>query len=183
MDFVLLTYHPETYSVTLTLNRPRAGNSFSPPLLALFLQLLTRVESDPQVHTIIITGNGKFFCTGMDLSASGGSTDGTKGADPWESAKEVFERVDQCPKPTIALINGPCYGGTLSPALYQRITEMRAGGNGLAFACDFRIALEETTFVLSEVKRGLVPAIISKYLYVCISLPATTLTESNIGTV
>lgn len=41
-----------------------------------------------------------------------------------------------------------------------------AGGNGLAFACDFRIALVDTTFVLSEVKRGLVPAIISKYLYV-----------------
>lgn len=119
MDLVLLTYHPVTYSATLSLNRPRAGNSFSPPLLNLFLQLLTRLEADPHVHTIIITGNGKFFCTGMDLSASGGSTDGTQGVDPWESAKELFERVDQCPKPTVALINGPCYGGELSTPLGQ----------------------------------------------------------------
>lgn len=111
MDLVQLAYHPTTYSATLTLNRPRAGNAFSGPLLQLFLSLLTQLEADPQVHSIILTGNGKFFCTGMDLSSGGGSTEGVKGADPWESAKELFERVDQCPKPTIALINGPCYGG------------------------------------------------------------------------
>jgi hydroxymethylglutaryl-CoA lyase len=60
----------------------------------------------------------------------------------------VFETVNQCPKPTIALVKGDSYGG----------------GVGLAFCCDFRVVLGGKKFVLTEVKRGLIPATISKYL-------------------
>ncbi|KAM0754437.1 ClpP/crotonase [Meredithblackwellia eburnea MCA 4105] len=144
---VLLSFSKETHSATLTLNNPSKGNSLGPELQDTFLNHLDRLSKDDEVHSVIITGNGKFFCTGMNLGADGSSTSGDAEA-AWDGGKEFFEAINNFPKPTIALINGPCYGG----------------GNGLAFACDIRIAVDSAIFVLSEAKLGLVPALISKYL-------------------
>jgi hydroxymethylglutaryl-CoA lyase len=66
----------------------------------------------------------------------------------YETAIRLFESISNSPKTTIALVNGPCYGG----------------GNGVAFACDIRIVVESATFTLSEVRRGLSPATISRYI-------------------
>lgn len=176
---VLLSLHPSNHSATLTLNRPRAGNSITPSLQSLFLSHLSSLAHNPDVHSLIVTGAGKFFCTGMDLSSGGNATAGSAEA-AWENGpssssvlidgadlragKKLFDEVDHFPKPTIALINGPCYGG----------------GNGLAFACDLRVALSSSTFVLTEVTRGLVPAIISKILFVPSLLPDRPLTQHRL---
>ena len=84
----------------------------------------------------------------MDLSPSGPATSGTTKSQ-LQSLLSTFESINTCPKATIAVINGSCFGG----------------GVGLAFCCDIRIVVgKETSFTLSEVKRGLVPATISKYV-------------------
>jgi enoyl-CoA hydratase/carnithine racemase len=151
---------------TLTLNRPRTGNSLDADLQASLTSHLKNLEADDQIRAVVLTGNGRFFCTGMNLGAQG---EGTKGnfdeqfdrgksalylSSPLASAYKfvplafrMFRMVEQFRKPIIAIIQGNCYGG----------------GNGLAMACDFRIATNpNVSFTLSEVKIGFIPAIISR---------------------
>ena len=132
----------------LTLNRPKKGNMLSTELVETVINTISLHESDPTLHTIVLTGNGKYFCTGMDLSSISASSSPTSTASRFETLRNIFEIINNSSKRTIALINGPCYGG----------------GIGLAFSCDIRIALASATFTLSEVKRGIVPATISKYI-------------------
>lgn len=97
---------------------------------------------------VVLTGKGKWFCTGMNLGAQG---EGMKGnnAEQFRRASQMYKTVEEFPKPVIAVINGTCCGE----------------GNGLAMACDIGIAAkEDITFNLSEVKIGLIPAIISRYI-------------------
>ncbi|ODQ52395.1 ClpP/crotonase [Saitoella complicata NRRL Y-17804] len=99
------------------------------------------------IHTIVLTSaHPKFFCTGLYLGSSGSVATGAAVEKRFAQLKGLFDSVDQCPKTTVALINGACFGG----------------GVGLAFSCDIRIAVKQATFTLSEVKLGLVPATISK---------------------
>lgn len=78
----------------------------------------------------MLTGAGKFFCTGMDLSGTGPASSGIP---------NVFDILMAFPKPVIGRLNGPCIGG----------------GVGLAFACDIRIAHTSVYIWFSEAKRGL----------------------------
>ncbi|KAI8313233.1 Enoyl-CoA hydratase AFT6-1 [Colletotrichum sp. SAR11_59] len=107
-------------------------------------------ENDPSISRIVISANGKFFCTGMDLSQAalvvGKGGDASLGI--FKPLKSLFELIDNSSKVTIACINGPAFGG----------------GIGLAFSCDIRICLSSATFTLSEVKLGLCPALISRYV-------------------
>lgn len=103
----------------------------------------------PQVRVVVLTANGKFFCTGMDLGASNQKNMQQE----LQSGKEneglkLWETLRKFPKPIIARINGPAMGG----------------GWGLLFTTDIRIAVQDAWFSFSEVKRGVVPAIISAYV-------------------
>jgi hydroxymethylglutaryl-CoA lyase len=145
-DLLLVSRTPST--ATITLNNPRKGNVLTAPMIKSLRSTLASLSSDTTIQTIILTNNGKYFCTGMDLSSSGPATTGTTKAQ-LENLLSTFECVNSCPKTTIALVHGDCFGG----------------GVGLAFCCDIRIIINPLTkFVLSEVKRGLVPATISKYV-------------------
>ena len=126
----------------LTLNRPKKGNVLSNDLIEAIVKNFESHETDTTLHSIVLTGHGKYFCTGMDLAAT------TSSSSRFESLRKIFEVINNTSKRTIALINGPCYGG----------------GIGLAFCCDIRVALSTATFTLSEVKRGIAPATISKYV-------------------
>jgi hydroxymethylglutaryl-CoA lyase len=106
--------------------------------------LFKGLSTDGSVYRIIITGRGRYFCTGMDLKEDVF----TSVAERYMVLQDFFSAIDTCPKPTIAVVNGPAFGG----------------GVGLATVCDVRIALSTTYFCLSEVKLGLCPATISKYL-------------------
>jgi hydroxymethylglutaryl-CoA lyase len=145
-DLLLVSRSPS--AATITLNNPSKGNVLTASMVQHLRSTMSSLSSDPTVQTIVLTNNGKYFCTGMDLSSSGPATSGTTKAQ-LENMLSTFECVNTCPKTTIALVNGGCFGG----------------GVGLAFCCDIRIVVgAHQKFTLSEVKRGLVPATISKYV-------------------
>lgn len=134
---------------TLTLNRPRKGNALTPTMNTLLLQYLEQIEKDPEVRVVILTGAGKFFCTGMDLSMAASSGSTQEGAtESFRKGIQVYEKLYRFPKPIIARVNGPCLGG----------------GAGLVFTADIRVAHKDVYFALTEVKRGILPAIISQYI-------------------
>lgn len=134
---------------TLTLNRPRKGNALTATMNSLLLDLLKQLESDPDVRVIVLTGAGKFFCTGMDLSmAASSSSTKEEVKQSFINGLQVFETLYRFPKPVIARINGPCLGG----------------GVGLVFTTDIRVIHQDAYFALTEVKRGIIPAIISQYI-------------------
>ena len=146
-----LLRHPQRHVLKILLTRPKNGNALSINMLNSLTSLFQRLRNDDSFSAIIIAGSGRFFCTGMDLSGSGAT-----GSSSAQEAKEaqfngllnLFEAIDNCPQTTISAIQGPCYGG----------------GSGLAFVCDIRLAVKTANFTLTEVKLGLTPATISKYL-------------------
>lgn len=146
-DFSIHRYGAD---LKITLTRPKQGNVLSLGLLHGLTDLLHHTAQDPRISRIVITGHGKYFCTGMDLGSGGSVTE--SGADAKEeqfnALTNFFKAIDEAPQVTIAMINGPCYGG----------------GIGLAFSCDIRLATKLSTFTLSETKLGLAPAVISKYV-------------------
>lgn len=127
----------------LTLTRPRKGNMLSATLVRDLTLAFQKLSADASISRIILTGEGKYFCTGMDLSSSASSP-----SDTFAALTRLFAAIDAAPQTTLALINGPCFGG----------------GVGLALACDVRLAVRTATFTLSEVKLGLAPAVISPYV-------------------
>eukprot|EP00854_Cymbomonas_tetramitiformis_P018677 gene18677-22301_t len=116
---------------TITLNRPKRGNAITKLMATEIVSSLESMEADPSLRVIILTGAGKYFCTGMDL---GGGSDIQSLSPGVDAVVGMFERVRTCSKPVIALVNGPALGG----------------GVGLVFACDFRFALKHVFFEFSE---------------------------------
>lgn len=97
----------------------------------------------------MLAAAGKFFCTGMDLSDSGSTVSNEEEkAAYYAKVEALYTAIDEAPQTTIAMVDGPCFGG----------------GVGLAFICDVRIASPRARFTMTEVKLGLTPAIISKYM-------------------
>lgn len=142
-DEIILTV--EKHVATITLNRPKRGNSLTSKLNELLLSSLQKVAVDDNIRILILTGAGKYFCTGMDLG--GGSSNQSPDV-AVEKGMEVYDYLYRFPKPVIARINGPALGG----------------GVGLLFACNVRIATKSFYIALTEVKRGLIPAMISQYI-------------------
>lgn len=137
------------HAVKITLTRPRKGNSMTPSMLEGLTRLFKTLAKDRTVFHIVLAAEGKFFCTGMDLSGDTERT-GKPSHEPsyHDKVVDLFRTIDEAPQTTIALIDGPCFGG----------------GVGLSFVCDVRIASEKARWTLTEIKLGLSPAIISKYL-------------------
>lgn len=135
----------ENNVATLTLNRPNKGNALTATMNEQLLSYLDQLKIDRNVRVIVLTGSGKFFCTGMDLSLT---SNGNKLEESFAQGIQLYEMLYHYPKPIIARINGPCLGG----------------GVGLVFTTDLRVAHQDAYFALTEVKRGLVPAIISQYI-------------------
>jgi methylglutaconyl-CoA hydratase len=99
---------------------------------------------------VIITGAGKAFCAGMDLEELKSLTGKSHAENVRDSQRmaQIFRRLYEFPKPTIAAVNGPAI----------------AGGTGLATMCDFTLAVPEAKFGYTEVRIGFVPAIVSSIL-------------------
>src|SRR5579883_3536853 len=134
----------------ITLNRPALHNAFDGALVAALQAALDRVADDASVRFVLVTGAGKSFSAGADLNWMRGMAAASKEenlADSQALAK-LLHTLNFFPKPTIARVNGTAYGG----------------GVGLIAACDIAIGAEGAKFALSEVKLGLVPAVISPYV-------------------
>lgn len=133
---------------TITLSRPKKGNSISVEMASSLVDHVRKMEQDPSVRVIVLTGSGESFCTGMDLHIT--PQQATKESLSVRATKgvEMFEALYHCTKPVITRINGPALGG----------------GWGLVFTSDIRVATRKSFFWLPDVKRGIVPAIISCYI-------------------
>jgi methylglutaconyl-CoA hydratase len=121
---------------TVTLQTPENRNALSVRLRTALLSSLDAAMADPAARVIVLTGAGPVFCSGADLK------------DPSPAGPSVpiiLERLIDAPKPTVAVLNGPA----------------RAGGIGLVAACDLAIAPDTATFAFTEVRIGVIPAIIS----------------------
>ncbi|KAJ5786993.1 hypothetical protein N7457_001983 [Penicillium paradoxum] len=153
-DLVSVTDGLQTYrsgvNLKIVLNRPKNGNALTATMLADLTRVISDANSDPSTSRIIITANGKFFCTGMDLrkDSTAVGEGGSKSDTQFTGLRRLFETIDQSPKVTIAAVNGPAFGG----------------GVGLAFSCDIRLFARNASVTLSEVKLGLCAATISKYV-------------------
>jgi len=135
---------------TITFNRPDKRNAVSFELVADLMLALKEVEESASAQVLIITGAGKAFCAGMDLEDLKklvGKSHSDNVADSKVMAN-MFRRIYEFPKPTIAAVNGAAI----------------AGGTGIATMCDFTFAVPEAKFGYTEVRIGFVPAIVSSFL-------------------
>ncbi|MEJ2779116.1 enoyl-CoA hydratase/isomerase family protein [Stygiolobus sp. RP850M] len=122
------------------LNRPDKLNAINEQLMKDLRQAVDELVADDQIRVIVITGLGKAFCAGADIS----QFKTLNGLTAWEFAKkgrELMDYIENLPKPTIAMINGYALGGGLE----------------LAMACDIRIAAEEAQVGLPEITLGIYP--------------------------
>jgi methylglutaconyl-CoA hydratase len=127
-------------ALTITLDSPHNANALSTTLLSQLHAALETATADVAVRVVILTGAGKVFCSGADLKQAKAS--------PTAAAPimaQVVQLLWDSPKPVIARVNGAA----------------RAGGLGLIAACDIAIAAEPASFAFSEVRIGVVPAVIS----------------------
>ena len=117
MDYEQIQYEVRDGILTLTLNRPDKLNAFTPRMMVELIDAFERADGDDTVRVVIVTGAGRAFCAGADLSAGGSTFDAT--ARPEGRSLEAHRdggglvtlRIFESKKPVIAAINGPAVGG------------------------------------------------------------------------
>jgi len=129
---------------TLTLDSPHNRNALSTALMAELLAALSAAGGDGAVRAVVLSHTGPVFCSGADLKETAAATAGG-GAVPASRLGEVLAAVWECPKPVVARVGGPA----------------RAGGLGLIAAADLAVCAADATFSFSEVRLGVIPAVIS----------------------
>lgn len=131
---------------TVTLNRPEVNNAYNDQLLAGLHAAMDALRDEDGLRMVVIRGNGRHFQAGADLAWISGVA--KQGPAENEAASrltaEAMQRLDTCPVPTLALIQGGCFGG----------------GTGLAASCDVVIASEDAIFSIAETRWGLMAGII-----------------------
>ena len=135
---------------TVTLARPEVRNAFNEALIGEIRQAFEAAGADPAVRCIVLAAEGKAFCAGADLNWMRRMADYDREQNLQDAGElaRMLATIDQCPKPTVARVQGDVY----------------AGGMGLVAACDMAVSLDTAGFCLSEVKLGLIPATISPYV-------------------
>ncbi|AMV70455.1 enoyl-CoA hydratase/isomerase family protein [Desulfuromonas carbonis] len=155
----LLSETDEYGRATITLNRPDLHNAFDDTLISSLTSELRRLDRDDNVRVVLLAARGKSFSSGADLNWMRRMADYSfeeNLADAMDLA-ELMKTLANLAKPTIALVQGAAIGG----------------GVGLVACCDIALATTEVTFCLSEVKLGLIPAVISPYVAAAIGPRAT----------
>lgn len=145
-------------TAVLTLARPNVHNAFNAQMIAELTEMLGCLGRDPMVRAVVLKGEGKSFSAGADLEwmkrmASFGPDENLADA---EALARLMRDLNSLPKPTIARVHGPAFGG----------------GVGLVACCDIAVASETASFCLSEVRLGLIPAVISPYVIAAIGVRA-----------
>ena len=134
----------------VTLNRPKSANAIDPALADSLMQALEWLANERKTRVVVLLGNGRTFCAGLDLKAMKavvGASFEENYADALKLA-QLLHRLHTMPVPTLAVIPGAAIGL----------------GVGLAAACDVVLASDKATFRFSEVRLGIIPAIISPYV-------------------
>ncbi len=149
MEYEFLTYSKEASFLTpeeenigvITLNRSKVLNALNKGILEELDNVLEEIKKDEKVRAVVITGTGRAFSVGADLSEAGPADEATMRS-RIEFGQKVFDKIETFDKPIIASINGLALGGGLE----------------LAMACDIRIASEEAKLGNPEVGIGLIPS-------------------------
>ncbi|MFC4764772.1 enoyl-CoA hydratase/isomerase family protein [Dyella koreensis] len=141
---------------TITLNRPQLHNAFDDGLIAELTAALKEAGNDTSVRVVVLTGAGASFSAGADLNWMRGMAKASEAENREDSLRlaRLMRTLQFLPKPTVARVNGAAYGG----------------GVGLVACCDIAIGVDSAKFGLTEVKLGLVPAVISPYVIHAIGL-------------
>ncbi len=152
-DNVLLELDPRGVA-TLTLNRPEVHNAFDAALVQRLTEALVELKSRRDVRAVVLTGAGSSFSAGADIHWMRSMARCSE-EENFEDAlhlADLMALLNAMPLPTVACVNGHAYGG----------------GVGLLACCDIVLASNEARFALSEVRLGLVPAVISPYVVAAI---------------
>ena len=139
---------------TITINRPDKHNAFNAEIISALTGALQAADRNADVRVIVLTGAGKSFSAGADLNWMKSMAVYSEDENLEDSLKlaELMQVLDNLRKPTVARVNGHVFGG----------------GVGLVSCCDIAVAIDSARFALSEVKLGLVPAVISPYVIAAI---------------
>jgi methylglutaconyl-CoA hydratase len=135
---------------TITLNRAERHNAFDDSLIAELAQAFRDAAQAEGIRAVVLDSTGKSFSAGADLEwmkRMAAYSHDENVADAMVLS-DMLEAIDSCPRPVIGVVQGPAYGG----------------GVGLAACCDLVVAAEGASFCLSEVKLGIIPAVISPYV-------------------
>ena len=135
--------------VTVTLNRPEVHNAFNDELIAEAVELFDGIARGA-ARAVVLRGSGANFCAGADLNWMSRMVHYTREENVRDSAllAKMFALINECPAPVVGRIQGAAIGG----------------GTGLVAVCDVAIAARDVKFGLSEVKLGIIPAVISPYV-------------------
>lgn len=142
-------------TLRVTINRPEVRNAFNAELIGDFHSVFSAINSADtpelaKVRAVLLHGEGPAFCGGGDLNWMGASLNLSHEENLADCLRltHMFQTMDRCPVPVVGMVHGFAIGG----------------GVGLVSICDHVIAAEDTTFSLSEVKLGLIPACIGPFV-------------------
>ncbi|HEX5274956.1 MAG TPA: enoyl-CoA hydratase-related protein [Candidatus Rubrimentiphilum sp.] len=146
----LLRCHVGGPVAQVRLNRPEVRNALNGDLIDQLRSTFERLAGDPAVRAVVLSGEGKAFCGGADVAMMRESLELTheENVAGARALSAMFRAIDGCPKPVIAKIQGAALGG----------------GAGLAAVCDVVIAAADAVFGFTEVKLGIIPAVISPFV-------------------
>jgi enoyl-CoA hydratase/carnithine racemase len=138
-----LLYDVSDRVATITLNRPDKLNAFTGEMIDTWASSLAKAQADEQVNVIVVTGNGRAFCAGGDVSrmGEGEPTPLQHKNQLWDHIHRIPKTLEGVDKPVIAMVNGLTVGA----------------GMGMSLMCDVRIAAESARFSTGYVRVGLVP--------------------------
>ena len=150
MKYETIEIHKEKNIATVYLNRPEVHNAMNEKLMKEITTCFKELNKDKNIRIIILTGKGKSFCAGADLNWMKSMATYSKDENIEDSRLllDLYETIYNCKKPVIARVNGHAFGG----------------GIGLFAVCDIVIAIPNCKFAFSEVKLGIIPAVISPYI-------------------
>jgi methylglutaconyl-CoA hydratase len=134
----------------VTLARPEARNAFNAETIEHLHDVFARITAADDVRAVVLAGEGKVFCGGADIGWMRESLELSFDANVADAERmsDMFRAIDNCPKPVIGQIHGAALGG----------------GAGLAAVCDVAIAADDTVLGFTEVKLGIIPAVISPFV-------------------
>ena len=155
-DTSLLVDHRDAATTVLTLNRPERRNALTVDLMRRLCRTMEELASDPARRVVILHGAGPAFCAGLDLHEAGDAESVDDGP-RWVA--RTFRALSESALVTVAAVHGAAY----------------AGGAGVMSSCDLVVASEDLRVCFPEVRRGLVPALVSAVL--THQIPVAILTE------
>jgi methylglutaconyl-CoA hydratase len=134
----------------LTLDRPEKRNAFDETLIAALTAAYRDAGANDRVRAVVLQAKGSHFSSGGDLAWMGrmAEYDAAENLADARRLADLMRSIDRCPKPTLARVQGPAFAGAV----------------GLLACCDIVVAAPEALFAITEVKIGLIPAVISPYI-------------------